>query len=190
MKHIISPNTPLRSLTLGIAALVGAAVLVSPAVASSPITLEQLNAAQTEWCNRLIAISKANQEGGDAKALAKKKLDELYNFENGEVLFKPTLTSEDQTFRPDMDGALAYFVGGNAAYPNDTGFALKPFASAKHEIKHFFAEDDVAIAMGNVHITDTDGKVITVDKTFGYVPEDGDLKIVVHHSSLPFTPAK
>jgi hypothetical protein len=79
--------------------------------------------------------------------------------------------------------ALAYFVGGNAAYPNDSGFALKPFASAKHEIKHFFAKDDVAI-------TDVNGNVITVDKTFGHVLEDGDLKIVVHHSSLPFTPEK
>jgi hypothetical protein len=42
--------------------------------------------------------------------------------------------------------------------------------------------------MGNVHITDASGAVTTVDKTFGYqLDEAGDLRIVLHHSSLPFS---
>jgi hypothetical protein len=56
---------------------------LSPALAADeakPITLDDLNAAQTEWCNRLIAISTANQKGEDAKGVATKKLEELYNF--------------------------------------------------------------------------------------------------------------
>jgi hypothetical protein len=35
------------------------------------------------------------------------------------VAFKPTLTQQPQTFRGTKAGALAYFVGGNATYPND-----------------------------------------------------------------------
>jgi hypothetical protein len=35
-----------------------------------------------------------------------------------------------------------------------------------------------------------DGNEVMVDKTFGYVRDAaGDLRIVLHHSSLPFTPA-
>jgi hypothetical protein len=48
----------------------------------------------------------------------------LIIYDNGTVLFKPTLTFGDQTFRLDKEGAAAYFIGGNPKYPNDTGFAL------------------------------------------------------------------
>jgi hypothetical protein len=42
--------------------------------------------------------------------------------------------------------------------------------------------------MGNVMITGADGKVTTVDKTWGFVKDDkGALRIVLHHSSLPFS---
>lgn len=155
---------------------------------AEPITLDELNAAQAEWCARLVAISQAHQKGEDAEAVAVKALEDLYNFDNGDVLFKPTLTHGEQTFRPTKDAALAYFVGGNAEYPNDNGFARNPFVSARAQIKHYFTKGDVAIAMGNVWITDKDGKEIMVDKTFGYVREGDKLKIVAHHSSLPYKP--
>jgi hypothetical protein len=42
--------------------------------------------------------------------------------------------------------------------------------------------------MGNVRITNAKGDVTTVDKTWGYVKDDaGRLRIVLHHSSLPFS---
>lgn len=42
--------------------------------------------------------------------------------------------------------------------------------------------------MGNVSITDKDGKTTTVDKTWKFLKDDtGRLRIVVHHSSLPFS---
>jgi hypothetical protein len=38
-----------------------------------------------------------------------------------------------------------------------------------------------------VHFTDKDGNVTTVDKTWQYVKDDaGQLRIVVHHSSLEY----
>jgi hypothetical protein len=37
-------------------------------------------------------------------------------------------------------------------------------------------------------ITDKKGQVTTVDKTWSYVKDDaGHLRIVVHHSSLPYS---
>ena len=42
--------------------------------------------------------------------------------------------------------------------------------------------------MGNVMITGKDGKVTTVDKTWKFKKtDDGTLRIVVHHSSLPYS---
>ena len=39
------------------------------------------------------------------------------------------------------------------------------------------------------HFTDKDGNVTTVDKTWQFVKDDnGQLRIVVHHSSLEYTP--
>ncbi len=47
---------------------------------------------------------------------------------------------------------------------------------------------DSATTMGNVHFTGKDGKVTTVDKTWKFVKDDaGKLRIVVHHSSLPYS---
>jgi len=41
--------------------------------------------------------------------------------------------------------------------------------------------------MGWVHVEAADGSKSTVDKTFGYLRDDnGNLRIVVHHSSKPF----
>lgn len=41
--------------------------------------------------------------------------------------------------------------------------------------------------MGNVLFTGSDGKVTMDDKTWSFVKDDaGKLRIVVHHSSLPY----
>ena len=66
---------------------------------------------------------------------------------------------------------------------------MKHWRSVKIENAAIFIDDDIAISMGNVHITDRDGKVTTVDKTWGYKRDkDGTLRIVLHHSSLPYVP--
>merc|ERR1712187_437154 len=60
-----------------------------------------------------------------AKALAEAVIDSAYGYKYGPVLFKPTLAGGKQTFRPTKKGALSYFVGGDSAYPKDTGFGIK-----------------------------------------------------------------
>lgn len=164
--------------------------------AQTIITYDEVNAAQQAWCDALVKIGKLKEEGGDYKAFAEQVLSNAYNYDNGKVFFKPTLAFGDQTFRNDKKGALAYFIGGDADYPNDKGFALTPWVKARYDNAGQKNEGiqiygSVAITMGNVWVTGKDGKEVMVDKTWVFKKDkDGKLKIIVHKSSLPFSPNK
>jgi hypothetical protein len=160
---------------------------------TSPITEQQVNAAQQAWCDGLVRVAQTHAQGGDAKAEAGRMIDALYDYADGTVFFKPTLAFGPRTFRPTREGALAYFVGGNPAFPEDTGFALKGWTKARYD--NNAAENgiqihgDIAITMGNVYLTGPDGTEIMVDKTFVFRRgKDGNLRLCVHKSALPFSP--
>ena len=111
-----------------IATLLPATVaMAQTAVVNQAVTEAEVLAAQKAWCGALVDISKTGDAQGQAaaKALAEKVIDSAYGYQMGAVLFKPTLTVAPQTFRTTRAGALAYFVGGDSAFPKDTGFALK-----------------------------------------------------------------
>lgn len=158
------------------------------------ITYEEVNAAQQAWCDALVKIGKLKEDGGDYKTFANQVLTDAYNYDNGKVFFKPTLAYGDQTFRNDKKGALAYFVGGDLDYPNDKGFALKPWVKARYDNAGKNNEGiqiygSVAITMGNVWVTDKEGNEVMVDKTWVFKKgKDGKLRIIVHKSALPFSP--
>lgn len=158
------------------------------------ITYEEVNAAQQAWCDALVQIGKLKEEGGDYKAFANQVLTDAYNYDQGKVFFKPTLAFGDQTFRNDKKGALSYFVGGDADYPNDKGFALKPWVKARYDNAGKKNEGiqiygSVAITMGNVWVTDKEGNEVMVDKTWVFKKgKDGKLRIIVHKSALPYSP--
>lgn len=157
-------------------------------VAMHNITEAEVLAAQQAWGRALVQISTDYEAGGyaRAKATAESVLDAAYGYQYGPVLFKPTLTVAPQTFRTTREGALAYFVGGNPAFPNDKGFALKGWRSFEIRNAAIYLNGDTALSTGNVMLTDAKGNVTTVDKTWGYMRDDkGALRIVLHHSSLP-----
>ena len=146
--------------------------------------------ARTAWGDGLVAISKAYDDRGieDARTLASDLLDRLYGFEFGPILFKPTLSGGAQTFRTDKAGTLSYFIRHNPAFPQDTGFGLKSWRDVQFETSAAFVEGDVAMWMGWVTFTDRTGDAVKVDKSFGYKrAADGSLKLVLHHSSLPYS---
>jgi len=179
--------------TLAITTLLAAPMAASAAtpVSNTNITLEEVEAAQTAWGAALIQISKDYKSGGidKAKATATAVLDAAYGYESGPVLFKPTLTEAPQTFRPTKEGALAYFVGGNPDFPKDTGFALKGWTKYEFENSAIHITGDLALTMGKVRVTNSEGKVTEVDKTWGFKRGDcGTVRIVLHHSSLPYQP--
>ena len=158
------------------------------------ITYDEVNAAEQAWCDAPIKIGKIKEEGGDYKAFANQVLSDAYNYDFGKVFFKPTLAFGEQTFRNNKKGALAYFVGGAPDYPNDKGFALKPWtkvtydnAGDKNEGIQIYGS--VAITMGNVYLTAKDGSEVMVDKTWVFKKgKDGKLRIIVHKSALPYNP--
>ena len=163
--------------------------------AQTIITYDEVNAAQQAWCDALVKIGKLKEEGGDYKAFASEVLSSAYNYDNGKVFFKPTLAYGDQTFRNDKKGALSYFIGGDPSYPNDKGFALTPWVKARYDNAGEKNEGiqiygSIAITMGNVWVTGKDGNEVMVDKTWVFKKgKDGKLKIIVHKSALPFSPA-
>lgn len=155
------------------------------------ITKDEVLAAQQAWGKALVKIATDYEAGGidAAKATAEAVLDSAYGYNLGPVLFKPTLTTAPQTFRTTKDGALAYFVGHDEDYPADKGFALNDWRTFETENAAIFLDDDVAMSMGKVRLTDAEGNVTEVDKTWGYKRDaDGNLRIVLHHSSLPYKP--
>ena len=102
------------------------------------------------------------------------------------MLFKPTLASVDQ-FRGTKKEALSYFIGQDLK--EDNGFALAPYTKVTWENEGIITDGDSAQAMGNYYFTKTNGDIVKVEYSFGYVKdEDGNLKINLHHSSLPYTP--
>lgn len=156
-----------------------------------PITEAEMTAARDIWGAGLVAISKADKESGidAARDTAKKFLTEVYGFDLGPVLFKPTLASGDQTFRPTFEGALAYYIGEEPAYPNDQGFGRLGWVKWEHTTATSFIDGDIALWAGGFKLFNAEGAMTQVDKSFGYKKdEDGVLRIVLHHSSLPYQP--
>jgi hypothetical protein len=169
--------------------------LIAADTQKAPITEAEVNAAQQAWCDGLVNISKIHKAGGDYKATASKLIDDLYDYKEGKVFFKPTLAFGKNTFRSTKEGALSYFVGGNKNFPEDDGFALKGWKKVTYD--NNAAENgiqihgDIAMTMGNVYLTNDKGDQVMVDKTFVFRRgSDGKLRLCAHKSALPFTPAK
>ena len=156
-----------------------------------PILEKDISLAIDAWGSGIIEISKAYEIDGfeQARDIADIMLDKLYGFHLGPVLFKPTLSGGVNTFRQTKLGALSYFVGHNSSYPGDTGFGIKYWRDVKTDTAAVFLDERVAMWMGWVTFTDKNDNVTKVDKSWGYkLDEDGELKIMLHHSSLPYDP--
>ena len=159
----------------------------------SPISENDVNAAQQAWCDALIRIGAVHAEGGNYRAAANSLIDDLYDYAEGTVFFKPTLAYGRNAFRSTKQGALSYFVAGDSDFPEDTGFALKHWVKVWYD--NNAAENGVqihgelAITMGNVFLVNAVGEEVMVDKTFVFRRcADGRLRLCVHKSALPYTP--
>lgn len=156
------------------------------------ITENEVVNAQLAWGDGIVKIGKIHKEGGDYVEAAKQHIQTFYGYDLGSVLFKPTLAAEKQ-FRSSFDSALSYFVGGNASYPEDSGFAIKGWTKVRWENAGIINNNcKMAVAMGNYYFTPpTGGEEVKVEYTFGYVKDrNEDLKVAVHQSSVPFQNGK
>jgi hypothetical protein len=140
------------------------------------------------WCDAVVATGKVHATNGDTKAFADEVLTQAYDYDKGKVLFKPTLTSGEQTFRPTKEGALSYFVGGNPSFPNDHGFLLEPWIKVWFTDEDFILTENLAIVQCNIHFI-SEKREIFVNKSFVFkLCDDSKVRITLHHSSLPYNP--
>lgn len=178
---------------LAISACSGNAVTTEEEVAEAnvdPITEEEVAEAQRAWGEGIVEIGQTYTDEGDYRARAEQHIANFYDYDGDDsVLFKPTLAAEDQ-FREDPDQALSYFVGSEGT--EDGGFAIAPYTDVRWENNGTVIDEDgdMAVSMGNYYFTGTDGDETKVEYSFAYKKdENGDLKIVLHHSSLPYQPS-
>ena len=151
------------------------------------ITKSQIHETQKKWGDGIVKIGALKDNESECLEFTSSFLNSLYDFENNDVLFKPTKAAEQQ-FRPNFEMALSYFLGGSKSYcSEDEGFAMKPWLDVKFVNAGFIIENERAIAMGNYFFTDSSGAVVKVEYTFGYKLRNGSLFIDLHHSSLPFS---
>jgi hypothetical protein len=150
------------------------------------ITEDRIIKAQQDWADALVDIGSVFTAGGDYRKIAEKHLDRLYGYAAGPVLFKPTRAAVNQ-FRTTRKGALSYFVGGDPDFPEDHGFALQPWQRVRFENIAISIHGEYGVAMGNYFFTGSDGIEVKVEYSFGYCRDaQGELKINLHHSSMPW----
>lgn len=179
-------KTVIAALAMG--GLLAAVQPASQANAKPPATIteDEVLAAKQTWADGIVRIGQAYQDKGDYRAAAVEHIRALYAYDHGGVLFKPTLASKDQ-FRENFDQALSYFVGGDIE--EDSGFATRPWRQVRFGKRHIIINGPTAAVMGNYYFTPFDADEETkVEYTFGYIRDtSGNLRINIHHSSLPFT---
>ena len=151
------------------------------------VTLGDVEDAQQAWGEGIVAIATAHCTGGDYVEVARNHVETLYAYGLTAVLFKPTLAAIEQ-FRPTFDQALSYFVASNNECSEDKGFAIKGWTNVRFENADIILEDSTALAMGNYFFTSPEGDEVKVEYTFGYIVDNsGNLRIQLHHSSMPAT---
>ena len=149
------------------------------------ITKHDVEEVQEKWGQGIVEISSAYSEGGDFVKRAELHIDSLYDYKDGNVLFKPTFASEEQ-FRSTIDSALSYFVGENGVCSEDTGFAIKGWTKVRFQNDDIIIHGSTALAMGNYFFTNSEGDEVKVEYSFGYTNDsEGNLRICLHHSSVP-----
>ena len=150
------------------------------------ITESEVIKAQELWAQNVIEIGNLYTKNEDYKSRASVFVKQFYAYDEGEVLFKPTLALEKQ-FRFSYDDALSYFIGGHVS--EDKGFALKPWKGIDFRERKIIIFKEIALSMGNYFFQSVDGSdEVKVEFTFGYVKDkDNNLLINLHHSSIPYT---
>ena len=163
--------------------------LAVAARAGGPIAAEEVHAAQKAWGDAIVAIGAAHAAGGDARALAERTVADLYGYDLGPVLFKPTKAAALEI--PDTPAeAVSYFVGGEV--PEDHGFALQPWSAVRFGEQQLAMPPEEAQAPRGVVDLASEMRQLQADGAASGPKERGDRRQVArqdlafgHRSILP-----
>lgn len=140
-----------------------------------------------KWANIVLQIGNAYREKKNLDKLVSELLHDIYAFNQGDVLFKPTLAKHEQ-FRSKKEEFVSYFLGQNNVCKEDTGFAIKNWKSIKFENYKVVENNDNLLAMGNYFFENDKNEFLKVEYTFGFIRiNNNELRINLHHSSLPYS---
>ena len=139
---------------------------------------------QKEWASGIVKMGKLSNDRDSLESFTSDFLDKIYDFQN-QVLFKPTKAANEQ-FRNSKGSAYSYFIAGdNRECQEDNGFALSNWTEILFDNSNIIINEDIAIAMGNYTFKNEASK-IKVEYSFVYKNYGNEIKIILHHSSLPY----
>ena len=145
---------------------------------------EEIIKIQKEWASGIIRMGRLSNERKSLESFTSDFLDKIYDF-NNQVLFKPTKASNKQ-FRNTKDSAVSYFIAGDdRECEEDNGFALSNWTEILFDNSDIIINEDIAIAMGN-YTFKNETTNIKVEYSFVYKKYGDIIKIILHHSSLPY----
>ena len=151
------------------------------------INKTEIEKVQESWGNGITTIGKLKDNPKESRIFTVNFINKHYDFDFGDVLFKPTKAFEKQ-FRNNNKSALSYFIGSDNDFTEDKGFALNPWVKVEFKNEAINIYDNLATAMGNYFFTDPRGEKTKVEFSFVYKKsKEGEIKIVLHHSSFPFS---
>ena len=145
---------------------------------------EEIINIQKEWASGIIKMGRLSNDRESLESFTNDFLDKIYDFDN-QVLFKPTKAANEQ-FRNSKGSAYSYFIAGdNRECQEDNGFALSNWTEILFDNSNIIINEDIAIAMGNYTFKNEASK-IKVEYSFVYKNYGNEIKIILHHSSLPY----
>ena len=137
---------------------------------------EKIINAQKKWADGIIRMGELSNDRTSLEDHTNNFLEEMYDFENNQLLFKPTKASKTQ-FRNTREMALSYFIAGeNKKCDEDQGFALSKWNKITFENSQITINGDLGFAMGNYYFENKSGKV-KVEFSFGYREISDSIKI-------------
>ena len=145
---------------------------------------EEIINIQKEWASGIIKMGRLSNDRESLKSFTNDFLDKIYDFDN-HVLFKPTKAVIEQ-FRNTKKSAFSYFIAGDDRMcEEDNGFALSKWTEILFDNSNIIINEDIAIAMGN-YTFKNESSNIKVEYSFVYKNYGEEIKIILHHSSLPY----
>ena len=145
---------------------------------------EEIINIQKEWASGIVKMGELSNDRDSLESFTSDFLDKIYDF-NNQVLFKPTKAANEQ-FRNSKGSAFSYFIAGDdRECVEDIGFALSNWTEILFDNSNIIINEDIAIAMGNYTFKNEAIK-IKVEYSFVYKNYGDEIKIILHHSSLPY----